>query len=318
MNIQPREPLISICIPTYNRSVYLKECLDSIGNQFDITDISKKIEIVVSDNHSKDNTEEIIRNYQRKYSNISYYRNSKNIGPVKNIIKAASYARGDYIWFFSDDDVQYKNALKTLIQTINSNKPEVLFCNVALYSKDVKKLLEDDLLLVKKDIFLKNKKELFSFLETKFFLAIDWYTTFLSNVLFNKKIFGETYKKLDSMDEKKYLFPHTAFIHYNARDLSTYIISKTLIKYRTENIVPKVNSIEEYLAYVYKIMRTNDFHIYKINRKNISLKFLFLLIVKHTLRYFRLQILKLFHIDISRILIRIYTGKYPLKINYFG
>ncbi|MEI6774123.1 MAG: glycosyltransferase family 2 protein [bacterium] len=71
------KPLLSICIPTYNRQEYLKQCLDSIVNQkgFD----TEKIEIVISDNASPDKTNLLVKEYQKKYKNITYSRNDQNI-----------------------------------------------------------------------------------------------------------------------------------------------------------------------------------------------------------------------------------------------
>ena len=54
------KPLLSICIPTYNRAHYLKECLGSIVAQFDDRDVRDNVEVVVSDNASPDNTRELV------------------------------------------------------------------------------------------------------------------------------------------------------------------------------------------------------------------------------------------------------------------
>ncbi len=313
------QPFISICIPTYNRAIFLKECLNSITLQLIDTKLKDIVEIVISDNNSQDNTANLIKKYQKKYKNIRYYKNNKNIGPTKNAIRAASYGKGKYIWFFSDDDQQYQDALLTAIQKINIYKPQIMLCNVGLYTKDVQRLLEDNLLTIEKDYYIKTKKELFSFLETKFFLAIDWYTTFISNVIIERKVLTDNQKEIEKMDGKKYVFPHTAFIFYNTYDYKIYITAKTLIKYRTENLsfepIGSKNDLE-FLTHLYKVFFTHDLHIYKINRKNISIKFTILLILKYLSRCIRLILKRLIHFDISRILIRLYYGKYPLKLEY--
>lgn len=69
--------LLSICIPTYNRAEYLKNSIESIIYQDEF--INKKVEIVIADNASSDNTENIVRNYAKQYDNIIYYKNKKNI-----------------------------------------------------------------------------------------------------------------------------------------------------------------------------------------------------------------------------------------------
>ena len=69
------KPLLSICIPTYNRAEYLAKSLDSLIVQPEFS----QIEVVISDNASTDNTEEVCKHYREKYPNIVYYRNQENI-----------------------------------------------------------------------------------------------------------------------------------------------------------------------------------------------------------------------------------------------
>ena len=62
------KPLLSICVPTYNREIYLQECLDSIISQDSFDEDT--IEIIISDNASTDGTQSLIKKYQEKYRNI--------------------------------------------------------------------------------------------------------------------------------------------------------------------------------------------------------------------------------------------------------
>ena len=61
-----KKPLLSICIPTYNREKYLKRLLDSIVSQKEFTD-SDDVEIVIDDGPSKDNTEVLVQEYKAKF-----------------------------------------------------------------------------------------------------------------------------------------------------------------------------------------------------------------------------------------------------------
>lgn len=72
------KPLLSICIPTYNRVEYLKRSIESIIHQKAFID--NKVEIVIADNASADGTDIMVNEYTKQYDNISYYRNEKNIG----------------------------------------------------------------------------------------------------------------------------------------------------------------------------------------------------------------------------------------------
>lgn len=93
-------PLVSILIPTYNRPKYFRLALDSALNQ-----TYQNIEIIVGDDSTNNETEELIRKYYlKKYSNIKYYHNEKNLGQFDNDIKLFDMAKGKYINFLMDDD----------------------------------------------------------------------------------------------------------------------------------------------------------------------------------------------------------------------
>ena len=76
-----KSPLLSICIPTYNRGNYLRKCLQSIEIQLDKKPhLQNLVEIVISDNHSTDTTKEVVNEFIPKFSHIKYVVNEKNVG----------------------------------------------------------------------------------------------------------------------------------------------------------------------------------------------------------------------------------------------
>lgn len=79
--------LVSICIPTYNRAPYLKQCLDSLVCQPEF--LKGDVEIVISDNASTDDTCTLVMDYQKQYANITYHRNSYNVGCINGDINYA-------------------------------------------------------------------------------------------------------------------------------------------------------------------------------------------------------------------------------------
>ena len=74
--IMNNDIIISLCIPTYNRAKYLKKSIESVIKQKAFK--NGKIEIIISDNASNDNTENMCLNFVNKYKNIHYYRNDVN------------------------------------------------------------------------------------------------------------------------------------------------------------------------------------------------------------------------------------------------
>lgn len=118
------KPLLSICIPTYNREPYLKECLDSIVCQFNDPEIYNQVEIIISDNASNDDTEKVAREYKKRFNNITYYRNNTNLGYDRNVQRVVYYAVGDFIWTLSDDELIRPDSLEYLFK-IFFQYPEV-------------------------------------------------------------------------------------------------------------------------------------------------------------------------------------------------
>jgi abequosyltransferase len=60
------EPLLSICIPAYNREKYLKRLIESIVSQEEFIE-TDEVEIIVDDGPSSDNTESMVKEYIKKY-----------------------------------------------------------------------------------------------------------------------------------------------------------------------------------------------------------------------------------------------------------
>ena len=71
--------LLSICIPTYNRAKILDNALKAIQKELKTIDCSE-IELIVSDNCSPDNTEEVVQNYIQTGMPIVYSKNTTNLG----------------------------------------------------------------------------------------------------------------------------------------------------------------------------------------------------------------------------------------------
>lgn len=80
MNSEKTKCWLSICIPTFNRSQYLRLTLESITNQ-ELFQNSDEIEIVISDNCSSDDTQSVTEQFQTLYpEKISFHRQAINLG----------------------------------------------------------------------------------------------------------------------------------------------------------------------------------------------------------------------------------------------
>ena len=97
----PQQKVLSLCIPTYNRALCLKEQFKRLLN-IKPEDLNR-LEIIISDNCSTDGTEQIANTYKSKLDFI-YLRNSENLGADRNFMQCFQKATGKYVWLLGDDD----------------------------------------------------------------------------------------------------------------------------------------------------------------------------------------------------------------------
>lgn len=123
---------LSICIPTYNRSEYLRVCLNSI--LVSIVGYEHEVEIIISDNASVDNTGDTVRTFQETYPWIRYHRNEITIQGENNFRLVASLALGENVWVFGDDDKMEDVAISSVLASIHKGN-ELTICNYSAWDK---------------------------------------------------------------------------------------------------------------------------------------------------------------------------------------
>lgn len=125
--MENKQPVLSICIPIYNRIDFLKRHLDQYLKCKSLFD--EKIHLFISDNCSKDDLRSLINEYSNKGLNIDYSRNKENIGPDGNFIKCFNSAKGKYIWLLGSDDVPVDGFVESLVDILGSHDYGYLFLN---------------------------------------------------------------------------------------------------------------------------------------------------------------------------------------------
>lgn len=117
--------LLSILIPTYNREKYLKKALESIEISIE-KNLNSKIEILVSDNNSIDQTQKLLDSFKGKFlsKNIKfrYWKNEKNLGFDGNFSKLFLESSGEFCWIFGDDEYLLPRKLEKIIKVLEENK----------------------------------------------------------------------------------------------------------------------------------------------------------------------------------------------------
>lgn len=266
------QKLISICIPTYNRAPFLKECLESITAQFSDQRIQETINIFILDNQSADNTKNVAESFTSKFDNILYIRDEQKRDISRGISKAASYGDGEYIWVFSDDDLQTSESISTIIKNIENEKPDVIINNLNSFFGKLEKI-QKNILKINHDYYLKNRKELFKYLNKKIFSNVDFYTTFCSNTLLKKTFLDKNSYILEKFNGPMDLFPFHAMMFYSDAQFTTKIISSTLLFIRGDNESwGSRNKIKHYF-YRSKLWRYHYNNIIRLNRKDLPIFF---------------------------------------------
>src|SRR5689334_12432649 len=123
------KPLFSIVMPTRNRAHLLRWALQSALQQ-DFHDF----EVVVVDNDSSDNTEEVVKELGDE--RVSYVRSHKALSMPDNWEFAWSHATGEYVLYLCDDDALLPNTLSFLAPHLQDNPPVISWDGAVYYWPD--------------------------------------------------------------------------------------------------------------------------------------------------------------------------------------
>jgi len=106
--MRSKNPVVSVIIPTYNQAELLQKALDSVINQ-----TFQDWEVVVIDNHSQDNTKEIVELMNDSRIKYVVFSNNGIIAASRNL--GISLSNGDFIAFLDSDDLWYPSKLSTCL-----------------------------------------------------------------------------------------------------------------------------------------------------------------------------------------------------------
>lgn len=115
---------LSIIIPVYNVEKYLRRCLDSVINQ-----TFKNLEIIIINNASTDDSQNIIDEYKNKDNRIISIINKENIYQGESRNQGLKISTGEYITFVDSDDWLEKEMYEEMIDLILKSKADIVECN---------------------------------------------------------------------------------------------------------------------------------------------------------------------------------------------
>lgn len=121
---------LSICIPTYNRKEKVLRQISRIIPQLSNYDTTT-VEVLVSDNCSKDGTSIAIKEQYAK-DKLTLYTQNNNLGLVGNLYFLFEKAQGEYIWFLSDDDLVEDDAVSNILEALSCSSKDFYLLNFKL------------------------------------------------------------------------------------------------------------------------------------------------------------------------------------------
>lgn len=291
--------LISVILPNYNGSRFLKKSITSVLSQS-----YKNLELIIVDDSSTDSSVDIIRYYAKKDNRIRYVQLKKKLrgdGFARNLGIAKS--KGDYIAFIDVDDFWYPNKLDYQINNIKNNNASFTAANYQIEGSLKKSnflvniiriiLQKYFLFKIKKDgiqwLFIYNPFILSSALIKKNFLKFTFNTSIYTHGAVDLRLWFELFNRFHN----KFIFHSKILVTITRAKLSVSsnkiqefnkiinVLSTVLFKYQKYKFFPFF--IIGIFFRALKIILTNIYKVFrKLFYKLILLIFLFIFIVQYT------------------------------------
>jgi len=213
------QPLLSICIATYNRAKFIGETLESI-----IPQITNEVEIVIVDGASKDETKLVVEKYLKTCQQIVYIQLPTKGGVDQDYCKAVEFAKGKMCWLFTDDDILNPNAISVILNSAR-NDYSLILVNAQVLNLNFSKELTNRLLPIQNDLVLPEGE-----LDSLFDLSIN-YMSFIGCIVINRDL----WMKRDCLPYFGTEFVHIGVIFQFPLPAKTLIIAEPQIKIRYGN-----------------------------------------------------------------------------------
>ncbi|HEX4814816.1 MAG TPA: glycosyltransferase [Nonomuraea sp.] len=125
------DALVSVGLPTFNGGRHLEKTVRSV-----LAQDHENLELIISDNASTDDTEEICRDLAATDDRVAYHRQPENVGGVRNFTAALGLAKGEFFRWVGDDDTLAPHCLSRSLEEFARDERVVLVTAQTSYTTD--------------------------------------------------------------------------------------------------------------------------------------------------------------------------------------
>lgn len=143
--------ILSISVAAYNLEKMIEQNLESFVN----TKVREQIEVIVTDDESKDNTVQIVEKYQSQYPNIIKLVKQKNAGPGSTVNSGIKHATGKYFKMVDGDDWVESNNLEEFINILTNSDEDMILTNYEVFDNVEQKIISIEKVDIKPNVSYK-------------------------------------------------------------------------------------------------------------------------------------------------------------------
>lgn len=257
------KPLVSICIPSYQQTYFLKMCLDSVLKQD-----YQNVEIIITDDSKDESVKQLVSTYN--HSVLHYFHNVPSLGNPANWNSALDRAKGKYIKIMHHDDYFLRpDSLSKMVEAAEKSNTDFVFCNTEVWhqsnnlrriakpnSTQLKRLKNDIYFLFFRNIIGAPSATLFRNKGTKFDTRFKW----LVDVEFYIRYLSEN--KFAYINEALVCTVHEAAgqVTQSVKGTKEVELKENLLLYSL--LLPKLKRVENFELYFEYLFR--DFEVNEI------------------------------------------------------
>lgn len=138
MDVQKRDPLVSVVMPAYNAERFIEEAINSV-----ISQTMPDWELIVIDDCSTDNTYQIVAKFAEKDKRIHLLANKENMRVARSRNKGLDVCHGEYVALLDSDDYYKPEMLQKMVERAEETKADIIYCSYELVDEQGEKVCND-------------------------------------------------------------------------------------------------------------------------------------------------------------------------------